>query len=127
MYADEFQERVKKRASKDYHYPMTGQQEDIIHAAMGLASEGGELLDHIKAFVFYGKEFDYAAMDKEAGDIAWFLGHYLNARGKTFEQLFDENDAKLEARYPLGTFNEAHALHRDLDAEDRAVENLNKG
>jgi hypothetical protein len=39
----------------------------------------------------------------------------------TWEEVFDLNIKKLEARYPNLRFNADHAINRDVDAEQRAM------
>lgn len=115
MRPDEYQEAVGRTKSAAYHVPAYDHQSDVVHAAIGIATEAGEFLDPVKKFIFYGKPFDLTNMDEEIGDLLWYIGIYLNARGKTFEQVMQQNIDKLRTRYPE-KFTEAHALHRDLDA-----------
>ena len=94
---------------------------DMLHAAMGLATEAGEFLDVYKKKLFYNKKADFVNLDEEIGDILWYVAIYLNARGITFEQIMQQNIDKLRARYPE-KFTSEHAINRDLDAEREALE-----
>jgi NTP pyrophosphatase (non-canonical NTP hydrolase) len=94
---------------------------DILHAALGIATEAGELLDPFKKAMFYGKSIDLVNIDEEVGDILWYVAIYLNARGLTFEQVMQQNIDKLRTRYPE-KFTSEQAINRDLDAERETLE-----
>ena len=107
----------------------------LLHAAMGLSTEAGEILDVIKRHAFYGKELcylDLVNLLEEAGDVSWYLmGILLDELGKQLE-LADPinsclvgNIAKLKARYGE-RFNEFGALHRDVIAEIEALKTSGK-
>ena len=93
----------------------------ILHAAMGCATESGELLDALKKHLFYGKPLDNVNLQEEAGDLFWYIAILADAIGFTFEDTFEKNIAKLKIRYPE-KFNEVNALVRDLDKEREALE-----
>ena len=92
---------------------------DIIHAAIGIATEAGEFLDPIKKSMFYSKPVDLVNMDEEIGDIMWYIAIYCNARGIQLSDVLATNINKLRKRYPEKFTNE-HAINRDLE-EERAV------
>lgn len=96
--------------------PQTEPIRHIEHAAMGLASEAGEILDNVKAHIFYGKPLDVINLVEEAGDILWFLSLLLQQEGLTIEDAVKGNRAKLNARYGEG-FSEAKALGRKKEFE----------
>jgi hypothetical protein len=49
----------------------------ILHASMGIAGEGGEVLDLVKKHVFYNKPLDRAKVTEEVGDIMWYVSVLL--------------------------------------------------
>ena len=99
---------------------------DILHAIIGIATEGGELLDPIKKAMFYGKPLDLVNLDEEIGDIMWYVSIYCTARGTTIEQICEQNNAKLKTRYP-DKFTESAANNRDLAKERSVLEENNNG
>lgn len=128
MMADQYQEDAARTLSSNFAVPnaeLDGEHYqknvDIIHAIVGISTEAGELLDALKKTMFYGKNLDKVNLDEEIGDVLWYIAIYLNARGKSFEQVFDQNIAKLRTRYPE-KFTESHALHRDVNAERATLE-----
>ena len=99
---------------------------DLLHAAIGMVTESGELLDMLKKHIFYGKELDLVNMEEELGDMGWYQGvaiHAARMKGYaiSFEQVWQKNISKLEARY-AGKFNETKAENRDLEKERSILE-----
>lgn len=93
----------------------------LLHYALGLCTEVGELQDAIKKFVAYGKPVDRTNIKEELGDILWYHARLLDLFGFTYEEVMEVNINKLKARY--GTkFTEHAALNRDLDKEREVLE-----
>ena len=95
---------------------------DGFHGAIGICTEGGELLDAYKKNLFYGKPLDKANLLEECGDVLWYLNAVLKSQGFTFEQAMEVNVKKLQARYKKGTFTEEDAINRDLNKETEVLE-----
>jgi NTP pyrophosphatase (non-canonical NTP hydrolase) len=94
----------------------------LLHAAMGLMTEGAELLDALKKHIFYGKVLDHVNIKEEAGDSLWYLAILNDEMEWTFEEVANLVIQKLKLRYP-GKFSGYDALNRDLDAERNLLEN----
>ena len=88
---------------------------------MGIGGEGGEIVDIIKKIAFYNKDIDKDHIKEELGDLLWYVNLMLHSIGATWEEVFDLNIAKLEARYPDFRFNADHAINRDVNAEQKAM------
>ena len=94
----------------------------LLHAAIGLCTETGEIQDALKRHIFYGAPLDRVNLMEEGGDVSWYLR--LLAEGLrdlagdrcSFEEMIRRNIEKLRIRYP-DKFNEAAALNRDLTRE----------
>lgn len=97
------------------------QKARLLHAAIGLCTETGELQDALKKNLIYGKTLDLVNVLEEAGDLLWYLALALDASGFTPEQAMERNIEKLRKRFPEGYSNEK-ALVRDLDAERKELE-----
>lgn len=93
----------------------------LLHASIGINTEGGEIADQIKRHVFYGKPIDKVNLIEEAGDVLWYLAVLLNACGSSFDDAMDRNIAKLRARFG-DKFTEAQAINRDLTKERTVLE-----
>lgn len=94
----------------------------LLHGAIGIAGESGELLDQIKRHLFYGLPLDRTNVLEECGDLLWYLNLALCSLGFSFEDAMRANIAKLERRYPGGEFTQERAEKRDLSVERIALE-----
>lgn len=93
----------------------------LLHAAIGLATEAGEIQDQLKKAIFYGKTLDKVNLEEELGDLFWYIAIMSDALGVSFESIMDKNIAKLKARYG-DKFSETAALERNLIAEREILE-----
>lgn len=83
-----------------------------MHAAIGVASEAGELLDAIKKSWVYKKDLDYEHIIEELGDIEFYLQalrYQLCIRRK---EVIEANVNKLMERYPSGQYSDEQAQAR---------------
>lgn len=92
-----------------------------LHAAIGISTEGGELLDAFKKALFYGKELDRANVLEEVGDVLWYSALLLDSMGGNFETASATVIEKLKRRFPE-KFTQEKALKRDLKAEREVLE-----
>lgn len=93
----------------------------LLHAAIGVCSEAGELHDAIKREFIYGKEFDPTNIMEECSDILWYVALALDAVGYTMADCMERNINKLRVRYPE-KFSVEGALNRDAKKEREALE-----
>lgn len=114
-------ERTEAHCSHLEGFAMDYSNHRLLHGAIGIATESGELLDAIKKHIWYGKRLDSVNIAEECGDLLWYVALICNSRGVSMEQVMERNIAKLRVRYPE-KFTEESALHRDLDAEQKALE-----
>ena len=92
-----------------------------LHAAMGVSTEAGELLDAVKKHVYYGKKLDEVNMLEEVGDLFWYLAILADELGFDFKQAMEKNINKLQARYGE-KFSEERAITRNLSQERSTLE-----
>jgi NTP pyrophosphatase (non-canonical NTP hydrolase) len=83
----------------------------LLHGAIGMSGEAGEILDAMKKVYMYGKSADVAHFKEECGDLLWYMALFLDAIGSSFEEVMQMNADKLAKRYPKG-FTEKDALAR---------------
>ena len=93
----------------------------IIHAALGIASESGEIADAVKKLMAYGKPLDLVNLDEEMGDILWYIQLYCNVRKIRIEELMAVNYAKLRTRYG-DKFSQEACFNRNLELERQNLE-----
>lgn len=78
---------------------------ELLTAASGISSEGGEIGEIVKKMVFQGKplnEENRYHLKREAGDLMFYAMVLQIALGYTAEDIIEENWAKLDARYKEG-------------------------
>ena len=100
-------EQAAMRTAKDMGSP----QMNLIHAALLIGSEGGELQTAIKAYAVYGKPLDKKNLIEEAGDLLWGIALLAKTLNLSMEDFADANIEKLRLRYPHG--------YNDRDAQLR--------
>ena len=102
---------------------LTPLQASILHMAVGVSGEAGELLDAIKKHAVYQKQLDINNVIEEAGDILFYLTGLLNELGLTINDCMEANVAKLSKRYPQHQYSNAAAIARadKLDVVDEPV------
>jgi NTP pyrophosphatase (non-canonical NTP hydrolase) len=102
---------------------ITPLQASILHMAVGVSGEAGELLDAIKKHAVYQKQLDFDNVREEAGDILFYLTGLLNELGLTLNECIEANVEKLSKRYPEKRYtNEAAIARADkLDVVDEPV------
>ena len=104
---------------------LTPQQAHLLHMAVGVSGEAGELLDAIKKHCVYQKQINIENVIEEAGDILFYLTGLLNDLNISVEDCVKANIDKLSKRYPAGSYSNAAAIARaDKDAETKEVNSI---
>ena len=114
-------EAAYRTINDKFYKPVNRDGEDLLHAAIGIATESGELLDTIKKYMFYGKPLDITNIKEEVGDLLWYIALLCHSQGWSFEEIMFLNIEKLKARYP-DKFEEDKAIHRNLPLERLILE-----
>jgi len=87
----------------------------LLTGAVGISAEGGEFMEIVKKCIFQGKplneETQYHAK-RELGDIMWYWINSCRALNLDPNEVIAENVKKLEARYPVGSFDAYYSENR---------------
>lgn len=94
---------------------------NVIHAALGLISEAGEIMDEAIESAIEGRPLDLVNLQEEGGDSMWYIAMLLRVVGSDFTTTAKQNIEKLAKRYPDQFTSEA-ALNRDLAGEREVLE-----
>lgn len=78
--------------------PSINEYEDFRHAACGLVTEVGEIIDQYKRHWFYKKDLDKKNLAEEIGDVLWYLAIGYYALGIEIEE--DPSEALAETTRP---------------------------
>ena len=97
-----------------------GTKADLLHMAVGISKEAGELLDAVARLCFYDKELDLENVVEEMGDIEFFLSGLRDRVAMILgintvqlqKQVLGRNVAKLSRRYSSGKFSNDQANAR---------------
>jgi NTP pyrophosphatase (non-canonical NTP hydrolase) len=99
----------------------TNKRIDILHAAMGITTEAGEIMDQLKRHFFYGKGLDIVNVKEELGDLFWYIALMCDALNFSFEEIQEKNIDKLRKRYK-DKFTAKEAIDRDVEKEREVLE-----
>ena len=86
---------------------------DMIHAAIGISGEAGELLDAVKKHWVYNKPLDRENVVEELGDLRFYIQAMMNLLHISEQEVLQGNANKLSVRYK-------GLVYTDQAAQDRA-------
>ncbi len=90
--------------------------EELLHAAIGIGSESGEIQDTIKKVCIYGQPLagkHHENLIEELGDLEFYMQELRSLIGVTREETLLANIAKLGKRYPDGYSDEKAKERKD--------------
>lgn len=93
----------------------------LLHAALGLATEAGELMEMLSNYLEGHKPLDIVNAKEELGDAQWYVPLGVDACDAKLEDVMKTNIEKLRARYP-DKFTEFDAQNRNLEVERKILE-----
>lgn len=91
---------------------MTPEQMHLLHMAIGVSGEAGELIDAIKKVSIYQKNVDIANVIEELGDLEFYMEGIRSALGVTRERTLRANIEKLGKRYHDKKYSNQQAQER---------------
>ena len=89
--------------------------ERLLTGAVGINSEGGEIMEIVKKLIFQHKPWSEETiyhLKRELGDVMWYVVQCLIALDCSMEEIVGMNVDKLKARYPGGEFDPFYSEHR---------------
>ena len=89
--------------------------ERLLTGAVGINSEGGEIMEIVKKLVFQGKKWEDETvfhLKRELGDVMWYVMQCLIALETSLDEVVDMNIDKLKKRYPGGEFEAWYSENR---------------
>lgn len=90
---------------------------DLLHMALGIAGEAGELVDAIKKHAIYGKPLDLGNVVEELGDLEFFMEGLRQRLCLVRDHTLRANMQKLGVRYAGGYTDEAAIARADKEEE----------
>ena len=98
---------------------------EMLHAILGIISEGGELLEMFMERVSVGRVVDRTNVREEAGDVQWFLQLLTKSINGTQEEIMHMNIEKLHKRFG-DKYSDLEGLVRDKESERELLETITK-
>ena len=89
--------------------------ERLLTGAVGINSEGGEIMEIVKKLLFQGKPWNDETtyhIKRELGDVMWYVMQCLLALDVSLDEIIAMNVEKLKNRYPAGEFDPWYSEHR---------------
>ena len=103
------------KPGQDVLNTITVDEMELLHMAVGVAGEAGELLDAVKKHVFYNKELDVPNVIEELGDLEFYMEGIRQNLHIPRALTIQHNILKLNVRYAEG--------YSDKAAHERADKN----
>lgn len=91
---------------------MDADKANLLHMAVGISGESGELLDAVKKAVIYNKSLDRENIIEELGDLEFYMEGLRDALEITRDQTLAANCEKLAIRYGSGNYSDKQAQIR---------------
>ena len=91
---------------------MTGPNAHLLHMAVGVSGEAGELIDAVKKAVIYQKPLDRVNVIEELGDLEFYMEGLRQGLDITREETLEANIAKLGKRYKGHSYSDESAQVR---------------
>lgn len=79
----------------------------LMHMALGICGEAGEIADALKKAAIYNKPLDRDNVVEELGDLLFYMQGVMNDLGISWDEVVKFNITKLAARYPAGYSDQA--------------------
>lgn len=101
------------KAGEEIKQEMTPKQAHLLHMAVGVAGEAGELLDAIKKHTIYQKPLDLENVEEELGDLMFYMTGIMNTLDiPNLDYITTKNTRKLTKRYSTGKYSNEQAQDR---------------
>lgn len=98
-------------ASRTANATAKGDLYELSNFGLGISGESGEVADIIKKAVFHGHDISIKELEKELGDVLWYLSQIARVNDLYLENIAIANIEKLKKRYPNG-FSESDSINR---------------
>lgn len=97
MEIKEFQEKAVRTLNKNL-----SKKETLSNMIIGIFGESGEVADIVKKHLYQGHTLDLKHLREELGDVMFYIANLATALKIDMQDVLEENNAKLMARYPEG-------------------------
>lgn len=106
MNITEYQEKSKRTLNTN----LTN-NELLSNMAMGISGETGEVIDHLKKYLYQGHDLQIDLIGEEIGDVMFYIANLCNLLEIDLKDVIEGNYNKLLKRYPDG-FSKEKSINR---------------
>lgn len=106
------------KPGEDIVKTLTPEKAHLLHMAVGIAGEAGELLDAIKKHVVYNKELDLKNVVEELGDLEFYMEGMRSKLAIPRSFIIRQNIYKLSERYKGMQYSDKAAQDRADKADE---------
>lgn len=118
---------VVEKGGKVFIGFLTPATANILHMAVGISGEAGELLDAVKKAAIYNKELDRENVIEELGDLEFYMQGLRYELGINRAEVIAYNMEKLSKRYTSGYYSNKAAQDRaDKMPEGLVIDDTNE-
>lgn len=104
---------TRLKSALDIYKEFTLDKANLVHIALGICGEAGELLDTIKKHFAYNKTLDEINLIEELGDLEFYMEALRQHLNLTRDDVIKSNTLKLQKRYTTGYSDKEASLRRD--------------
>lgn len=129
----EYQIKSRRTETDQYKSLKRIEEEDVkgvrlLHAALGLAGDAGEVCSAVEKYIYYKQELDRLNLIEEIGDCLWYIAQACDALGVDMGNVMATNLVKLKSRYPEQfNQNQSQESSRNRQKEREAMQNSQEG
>lgn len=99
MMMSDVEASIRKQIALSPKLSKLNREDMLCFAVTGLNEEAGEVAGLLCREAYKSVNMPHEKWLEELGDVLWYLSAALMAKGITFQELWDYNTKKLEARY----------------------------
>lgn len=111
---NEFEQMVRtlRKSGDDIINDLTSNSVDLLHMAIGVCGESGEIIDSVKKSVIYNKPLDIENIKEELGDLLFYMEGIRQICCLEWDDIKASNIEKLKKRYPNFEYTDKRAQDR---------------
>lgn len=102
---------------------LSSQKVDLMHMALGIAGEAGEVVDVIKKYAVYDKPLNREHIIEEMGDLEFYLEGLRQILKINRDEVLEMNIIKLRRRYN-DTYSDRAAIDRNDKIDEEKKESI---
>lgn len=100
MNAADYQEQAARTQIDQPDFDIPRHEMMAVWNALGFAGKAGDVAELIKKGVFHRRRIDPVELEREIGDVLWYVSALCTNLGLDLDEIMQANLQKLKVRYP---------------------------